>query len=146
MNVGPAPWEYIIVSGLTQSAGVVMAVDARDALSRTLTTNNPEGVMHGIALGISADILYDAPGNAAEEYEAVIPDGVLKVRRMGSAQRLAWMVEELRQEHRLKQNVDYAFTVKYSGLNIMCSSVYEETIRQACAKQSLDVVCLFTYD
>lgn len=145
-NVGPVPWEYIIIGPMTQAAGTVMAVDARDALSRTLTTNNPEGVMYGVALSISADILYDAPGNAVEEYEAVIPGGLLKVRKMGTAQRLDTMVDELRQEHRLKQNVDYAYTLKYGCLNFMCSSVYEEVLRQVSAKHSLQVLSMFTYD
>lgn len=147
-ELGPTPWEYIIVAALTQSAGTVMAVDARDALSRTLTTKNSEGVMYGSALGISADVLHDAPANATEEYELVIAGGVLKVRKKGTNlhERLAKMVDQLRQEHRLKQNVDYAYTLKYGCLNIMCSSVYDELLRQACAQHSLEVLSLLTYD
>lgn len=146
---GPSPWEYIIVAAQMQSAGKVMAVDARDALSRTLTTNNSEGVMYGSALGISADVLHDAPANAAEEYELEIPSGgLLKVRKMGTNlhERLAKMVDQLRQEHRLKQNVDYAYTLKYGCLHIMCSSVYDELLRQACVQHSLEVLSLHTYD
>lgn len=146
-DLGPALWEYLIVSGLTQSAGTVLAVDARDALSRTLTTNNSEGVMYGSALGISPDVLHDAPANAAEEYELAIPaGGMFKVRKLSTDQSLARMVEQLRQDHRLKQNVDYAYTLKYGCLHIMCSSVYDELLRQACKRHALNVISILTYE
>lgn len=145
-DMGPALWEYIIVSGVTQAAGSMLAIDARDALSRTLTTNNSEGVMYGSALGISPDVLHDAPANATEVYELAIPGGMLKVRKLDIDQRLARMVDQLRQDHRLKQNVDYAYTLKYGCLHIMCSSVYDELLRQACKRHALNVISILTYE
>lgn len=60
--------------------------------------------------------------------------------------RLRAMTDYLRQEHRLKVSIDYAYTLKYEKLNILCASVYEDLIRDACNKHLIEIASTHTYD
>lgn len=145
---GPAPWAYIITVNAERTHGEVLAVDPRDALSRTLTSVNAEGVMYGKALGLSADVLHDAPANAVEEYAIDVPGGTLVVKKVTTPlfKRLEMVEEYLRTENRLKVSIDYAYTRKYGQVNILCAAVYEETIREACIKHLVAIASMHTYE
>ena len=54
-------------------------------------------------------------------------------------------VNELREEYRLKLNIDYAMTKKYGELHILCAKVYEETIREMSDKLGIKITSLHTY-
>ncbi len=54
-------------------------------------------------------------------------------------------VNELREEYRLKLNIDYAMTRKYGELHILCNKVYEESIREVSEKLGIKITSLHTY-
>lgn len=61
------PWRWRICDAAgVEHSGSVLAVDPRDALSRALTSDAPEGKLLGEALGISCELLRDVPANGDE--------------------------------------------------------------------------------
>lgn len=54
-------------------------------------------------------------------------------------------INELRDEFRLKLNVDYAMTRKYDELHILCDMVYAETINEVAEKRGIKIDSLHTY-
>ncbi|MBK3779901.1 hypothetical protein G3A43_06510 [Paraburkholderia aspalathi] len=53
--------------------------------------------------------------------------------------------DELRNEHRLKLNCDYAYTLKYGHVHILCADVYDDTIREVLARHGIAIKSLYTY-
>jgi hypothetical protein len=51
----------------------------------------------------------------------------------------------LREEFRLKLNVDYSYTKKYNELHILCNKVYADTIREEAFKFSIPITCFHCY-
>lgn len=53
--------------------------------------------------------------------------------------------EHLRNEFRLKLNVDYSYTFKYGELRILCGIHFKETIAEEAAKCGVAIHQFFTY-
>lgn len=142
-------WTYIIVAGVIQSSGDVLATDPYEALVQVLCLGYLDQDTYSGALGVRADELRGAlnPDPNAVEHVLNVPNGTLTLKKQVSSvwARLNMMVGNLREEHRLKQNIDYAFTYKYEQLHVVCQEVYEDLIREACAKHSFQVISLHTY-
>lgn len=51
----------------------------------------------------------------------------------------------LRADWRLKENVDYAITVKYGQVHVLCNAVFEDSIRQAFRQIQVEICSLHTY-
>lgn len=76
------PWRWRICDATgVEHSGTVLAVDPRDALSRALTADAPEGYLLGETLGISYDLLRDIPANGDEGFVANIDQWQLSVSR-----------------------------------------------------------------
>lgn len=144
-------WSYVIDAGRVQGQGEVSATDAFEALAMTLTLASDhlsEDTFSG-ALGVRAEELRYAlnPDSSATEHVLNVPHGTLTLKKQISSEweRLNLMAGHLRQEYRIKQNVDYSFTYKYGQLHVLCQEVYADAIREACAKYSFQVTSLQTY-
>lgn len=55
------------------------------------------------------------------------------------------MFEALREEQRLKLNVDYACTCKFSILRILCPEVFKETILEYADRFGIKITSIHTY-
>jgi len=51
----------------------------------------------------------------------------------------------LREEWRLKRNVDYAFTYKYGNIHLLCCDVFKETICEEAKKHGFTFDSVATY-
>lgn len=47
---------------------------------------------------------------------------------------------------RIKLNTDYAFTVKYGKVHVLCGAVYEDLIRETFGEYSVPIETLHTYN
>ena len=54
-------------------------------------------------------------------------------------------INELRDEFRLKLNVDYAMTRKYGELHILCAKAFAGNIKEVAEKRSIKIDSLHTY-
>ena len=54
-------------------------------------------------------------------------------------------INELRDEFRLKLNIDYAMTQKFGELHILCDKVYEVTIAEVAEQKGIKIDSLHTY-
>jgi hypothetical protein len=73
-----------------------------------------------------------------------------KLRKEGVNVKTLWdtMAEiqaELREPHRYKVNVDYAYTVKSGKVHVMCHEVYQEGIREVFTRFGVEVETWHTY-
>lgn len=60
---------------------------------------------------------------------------------------VAAAIRKLREEHRLKLNLDYAFTHERNcGARVLCVAVYEETIREVFGEHGVPVISVSTYE
>lgn len=62
---------------------------------------------------------------------------------------VAKAIYELREDHRLKLHLDYAFMRQYgvyAGTHVVCVAVYEETIREVFTKYGIEISTVSTYD
>ena len=64
-----ATWIYTLIGNGQLITGEVAAIDPRDAVSRTLTTSNADGKMHGQHLGVDINLLSAVPANFDKFYE-----------------------------------------------------------------------------
>lgn len=64
-----AHWAWMFFGPTSQCNGYVQAVDARDALSRALTSETSSGRLFGDEHGIPVDVLHNAPGNTDTAYD-----------------------------------------------------------------------------
>lgn len=53
--------------------------------------------------------------------------------------------EDLRDNHRLKFNVDYSWTVKYGEIRIMCHNLFKDTISEVAKHHGVVVWYWLTY-
>ena len=51
----------------------------------------------------------------------------------------------LRNEHRIKQNTDYALIVKYQEAHLLCCEVYLPTIQEEAARVGITFKSIHTY-
>jgi hypothetical protein len=51
----------------------------------------------------------------------------------------------LREERRLKENIDYSLTLKYGYLHVLCAGVYREAIVEVAARFGLEMSGIYTY-
>lgn len=60
---------------------------------------------------------------------------------------VAKAVYELREDHRLKLHLDYAFMRQFGErMHVVCVAVYEETIREVFTKHGIEISTVNTYD
>jgi hypothetical protein len=58
---------------------------------------------------------------------------------------LTALSQRLREDYRLKENVDYAFTLKYDEVTLLCTQVYLERIVEIAAQHGITFTRTFTY-
>ncbi len=63
------PWCWTLHINALTVQGRLLAVDARDALSRAMTTIEPDGKFIGETYDIPADVILEAPGNNQPELD-----------------------------------------------------------------------------
>lgn len=61
------------------------------------------------------------------------------------ALRVTCALRELREEHRLKEGTDFAMTYKYGERHVLCTSVFEDSLREVLAKHGVPVATWHTY-
>lgn len=61
-------------------------------------------------------------------------------------ERLALSVSELRNEHRCKLNTDFAYTVKFDRIHVLCQELYSDIVRDVFTRQGLEIASLSTYE
>lgn len=49
------------------------------------------------------------------------------------------------QKERIKRGTDYSFTIKYNTLRIICSEVFKDAIKEAFARNNIEVTKFYTY-
>lgn len=52
---------------------------------------------------------------------------------------------ELQTTYRIKQNTDYALTVKYGQVHVLCHEVYEDSIKEVFERHEVAVQSVHTY-
>lgn len=60
--------------------------------------------------------------------------------------RIIYAQNELRDEYRIKLNVDYAVCVKYELVNVMCIAVYQHTIVDIFTKHNIVINTIHQFD
>ncbi len=66
-------------------------------------------------------------------------DEIMPVSEMRFDMRMTKMLAALREERRLKQNTDFAYTFKYGVLTMMCAEVYMDTLTEYAEKFHLTI-------
>jgi len=64
---------------------------------------------------------------------------------MGNRPNLDHLARMLRENHRLKQNIDYCWLYKYDELHILCHAVYKDVILEMARKQQVPVKTIQTF-
>ncbi len=59
--------------------------------------------------------------------------------------KMAEFIRAMREEHRLKLNVDYSYTIKYEELRILCAEVFKEAITEYADRFGIKIVSFHTY-
>lgn len=79
--MGKTTWFWTLIGGGIRATGSVSAVDPRDAISQSLTSNAPDGQLYGVSLGMPLDFIDEAPGNYDDFFEATDGNRYVSVRR-----------------------------------------------------------------
>jgi hypothetical protein len=55
------------------------------------------------------------------------------------------MIQKLREDHRIKINCDYAFTIKYGEIHLLCHHTFLDSIKEVAENCGVTFTTIHTY-